>query len=75
MQVQDERHFDPAQQRCCFSQYYEELATPKDMNYDNVLLDQSNVRCANAETEFSQNKHFDADLLISEADVALQLTN
>ena len=28
-----------------------------------------NVRCANVEAEFSQNKHFDADLLISEADV------
>ena len=69
IQVQDERHFDPAQQRSCFSQYYEDLATPKDMNYDNVFLELCNVRCANAEAEFSQNKHFDADLLISEADV------
>ena len=40
----------------------------KDMNYDNVFLDLCNVRCANAEAEFSQNKHFDADLFISEAD-------
>ena len=39
------------------------------MNYDNVFLDLCNVRCANAKAEFSQNKHFDADLLISEADV------
>ena len=39
------------------------------MNYDNVFLELCSVRCANAEAEFSQNKHFDADLLISEADV------
>ena len=69
IQVQDERHFDLAQQRSCFSQYYEDQATPKDMNYDNVFLELCNVRCANVEAEFSQNKHFDADLLISEADV------
>ena len=37
------------------------------MNYDNVFLDLCSVRCANAEAEFSQNKHFDADLLFSEA--------
>ena len=37
IQVQDTKHFDPVQQRRCFEQYYEDLATPKDMNYDNVF--------------------------------------
>ena len=39
IQVQDVKYFDPEQQRRCFAHYYEDLATPKDMNYDYVLLE------------------------------------
>ena len=67
IQVQDTKHFDPVQQRRCFAQYYEDLATPKDMNYDNVFLDLCNIRCADIESEY--NEKSEEVLTLSESDV------
>ena len=67
IQVQDTKHFDPVQQRRCFAQYYEYLATPKDMNYDNVFLDLCNIQCADIESEY--NEKSEEVLTLSESDV------
>ena len=39
------KYFDPDQQRHCFVRYFEDLAVPKDQNYDNVFLELCNIRC------------------------------
>ena len=67
IQVNNTKHFDPNQQRRCFAQYYEDLATPKDMNFDNVFLELCNIRCNDIEAEL--NTKSDTVLTISEADV------
>ena len=46
------RHFDPEKQRQCFAEYFEDLALPKDHNYDNVFLELCNVRCKETEAKF-----------------------
>ena len=43
-QVNDQKHFDPEQQRVCFANYFEDLTVPKDKNYDSVFLGLCNVR-------------------------------
>ena len=48
-----------------FSQYYEDLATPKDMNYDIVFLDLCNLRCADAEADITHNTKSEAVILIT----------
>ena len=39
IQVNDQKHFDPNQRRTCFANYFEDLAMPKDKNYDCVFLE------------------------------------
>ena len=46
IQVQDNKCYDPQKQRQFFAQYYEDLATPKDLNNDSVFLELCNIRCA-----------------------------
>ena len=45
----NQKHFDINDQRRCFAQYYEDLATPKDNNYDNIYHKLCNIRCDNIE--------------------------
>ena len=75
IQVQDTKYFDPVQQRKCFSQYYEDLSTSKDLNYDNVFLELCNVRCAEAETEYSSCLESEPSLSESEVDLAIDKLN
>ena len=49
--VNNKKHFDPTEQRKCFAEYYEDLAMPKDHDYDNIFLNLCNVRCNEAEEE------------------------
>ena len=52
IQVNGQKHFDPNQQRTCFANYFEDLAMPKDKNYDSVFLELCNVRCGEIENDF-----------------------
>ena len=52
IQVNGQQHFDPEQQRVCFANYFEDLAMPKDKNYDSVFLELCNVRCRETEMTF-----------------------
>ena len=54
IQVNGQKHFDPEQQRVCFANYFEDLAMPKDKNYDSVFLELCNVRCRETENDFSE---------------------
>ena len=54
IQVNGQKHFDPEQQRVCFANYFEDLAMPKDKNYDSVFLELCNVRCRERENDFSE---------------------
>ena len=75
IQVKDEKHFDPTQQRKCFAQYYEDLATPKDMNYDSVFLELCNLRCENFESECNTNSETELTVLESEVGPAIDKLN
>ena len=44
-QINDQKYFDPGQQRGCFVNYYEDLAIPKDQNYDSLFLELCNILC------------------------------
>lgn len=67
IQVQDSKCFDPLQQRQFFAHYYEDLATPKDLNYDSVFLELCNIRCAETESEY--NSSLEHGIQVSETDV------
>ena len=54
--VENEKQLDPSEQRRCFAEYYEDLAVPKDYDYDNVFLSLCNAprsaakdKCLNSE--------------------------
>ena len=52
IQVNGVRHFGPEKQRQCFAKYFEDLALPKDPNYDNVFLELCNVRWKETEAKY-----------------------
>ena len=33
----NQKHYDPGEQRKCFAEYYEVLAIPQDYDYDNIF--------------------------------------
>lgn len=49
------KHYDTDSQRKCFAKYYEDLAVPKDNDYDNVLLKLSNIRVDHIQNELSES--------------------
>ena len=51
IQVNGQKHFDPEQQRVCFANF-EQLAMPKDMNYESVFRELCNFRCRETENDF-----------------------
>ena len=52
IQVNNQKYSDLKQQRLCFSNYFKDLAMPKDKYYDRVFLELCNVRCEEAENHF-----------------------
>ena len=64
--VNGNRHCDPAMQRKCFAEYYEDLALPKDHDYDNVFLNLCNIHCNDAEDKCLNS---DDTIILSEEDV------
>ena len=71
IQVDGLKHFDPDQQRHYFALYFEDLAVPKDQNYDNVFLELCNIRCK--ETETSYREESATDICVSEAEVGIAI--
>ena len=53
IQIEERKYLDPVEQRGCFAKYFEDLAMPKDRNYDNVFLELCNVRCDELESDLS----------------------
>ncbi|MCW4346819.1 MAG: reverse transcriptase family protein [Candidatus Thiodiazotropha endolucinida] len=64
--VNNQKNFDISEQRHCFAQYYEDLATPKDNDYDDVYLKLCNIRCDNIHEQCLNSGEM---LTFSEADV------
>ena len=60
------KHSDAASQRKCFAQYYEDLAVPKDNDYENVFLKLYNIRCDKIQSELSNSCK---ELSFSESDI------
>ena len=60
------KHSDAASQRKCFAQYFEDLAVPKDNDYDNVFLKLRNIRCDKIQSELSNSGK---ELSFSESDI------
>ena len=60
------KRLDAASQRKCFAQYYEDLAVPKDNDYDNVFLKLCNIRCDKIQSELSNSCK---ELSFSETDI------
>ena len=69
IQVDGEKYFDPEEQRQCFAGYFEDLAVPKDQNYDNEFLELCNVRCTEAETRYRED--YVIQIIVSEAEVGI----
>ena len=67
IQVDGVKYFDPEKQRQCFAEYFEDLALPKDQNYDNVFLELCNLRCEETETKCREES--ETEVCISEAEV------
>ena len=67
IQIEERKYFDPDDQRGCFAKYFEDLAMPKDRNYDSVFLELCNIRCDEAESDF--NSQTDECLLFGNEDV------
>ena len=58
-QIEERKYFDPDDQRGYFAKYSEDLAMPKDKNYDSMFLELCNKRCDDAESGFnSQTDEF-----------------
>ena len=57
---------DPDSQRKCFAQYYEDLAVPKDNDYDNAFLKLCNIRGEKTLHELSNSSE---KLTFSESDI------
>ena len=60
------KYTDEVSQRKCFAQYYEDLAVPKDNDYDNAFLKLCNIRCDKAYCELSDSSDI---LSFSEPDI------
>ena len=67
IQIEERKYFDPDDQRGCFAKYFEDLAMPKDRNYDSVFLELCNIRCDEAESDF--NSQTNECLLFGNEDV------
>ena len=60
------KYTDEVSQQKCFTQYYEDLAFPKDNDYDNAFLKLCNIRCDKAYCELSDSSD---KLSFSEPDI------
>ena len=67
IQVDGVKYCYPEKQRQCFAEYFEDLALPKDQNYDNVFLELCNLRCEETETKCREES--ETEVCISEAEV------
>lgn len=61
------KFYDMDNQRKCFAKYYEDLAVPKDNDYDNVFLKLCNARVNQIQSELSDNC---SQQLFSETEIA-----
>ncbi|XP_053376405.1 uncharacterized protein LOC128547494 [Mercenaria mercenaria] len=75
IQVKGVKYVDTDQQRQCFAQCFEDLAVPKDQNYDNVFLELCNVRVGETENRYPCDTKTDVQVTESEVGIAIDQLN